>query len=145
MGAIMTKENFTELLEYNAKTGVFRWKRNGKEAGFESHGYTRIKVKGKRYFAHRLAWLFTYGDWPENEIDHINRIKNDNRISNLRAVTHQENHHNKGAKRNNTSGAVGVVKRGKKYEAKIQRWKKYKHIGYFDTFEEAVAARAKYD
>ena len=81
------------LLTYDKDTGVFR--RNTSSGGQEigsiagtisKYGYIRIRIKNKAYFAHRLAWLYEYGVWPENEIDHINGEKSDNRLINLRKV-----------------------------------------------------------
>lgn len=93
-------EHFSSQLRYEPDTGKFYWlvsgrgqtKRAGAEAGSKSsNGYTQLKYGGKVYLAHRLAWLFYYGEWPVNEIDHINRGKRDNRISNLREATRAQN------------------------------------------------------
>lgn len=77
------------------------WKQN-------SLGYVQIKISGKLYHAHRLAWLYVYGYMPEKEIDHINRIRDDNRIANLREATSQLNSLNTGIYKNNTSGSKGI-------------------------------------
>jgi hypothetical protein len=100
----MTQEELHKLLEYNLETGEFFWKisvakkiKPGKKAGqvCKIHGYETIGIKGKNYKSHRLAWMYVYGKWPEIEIDHINRIKTDNRICNLRDVTRSINNLNR--------------------------------------------------
>lgn len=96
----MTQQQLKEILHYNPNTGAFTWKicprksiKEGSIAGRLSR-YIQIQYKGKKYYAHRLAWLYMYGKLPKNQIDHINRDKTDNRISNLRDVTHFENQQN---------------------------------------------------
>lgn len=113
----LTAARLRELLDYSATTGVFRWRvaTSGKRevggvAGCqERSGYLKIGVDGKLYFAHRLAWLHHYGEWPDPAIDHINGIRTDNRIVNLRAVGPDINSQNRrSANRGNTSGLLGV-------------------------------------
>ena len=110
----------------------------------DKYGYSIIEVNRKSYKAHRIAWLLTYGSWPEDQIDHINGNGLDNRLENLRAVSNGENLRNKKIYKNNTSGTLGVSfdKRCQNYQAKIMINKKYKHLGYFKNKEEAIAARA---
>lgn len=100
--ADLTPERLRELLEYDPETGKFTWLRNrafkalgGTHAGYlNSNGYLRITVDDVSYAAHRLAWLYVHGRWPDKTIDHINRNKQDNRIANLRDVTHSEQNYN---------------------------------------------------
>lgn len=89
----LTSESLKLALNYDSKTGLFTNVENGKLCGCDSnsHGYISIGVYGKRHLAHRLAWLYVYGEFPKNQIDHINRVKTDNRIENLRDVTSAEN------------------------------------------------------
>lgn len=110
---------------------------------FDKHGYTHIMFKAKDYLAHRLAWLLTYGKWPDNDIDHIDGNPGNNRLVNLRYVTHQENMHNQQKPRiSSTSGFLGVswYKTTQKWLACIRLDSKAKHIGYYDTAEEASVA-----
>ena len=97
----MKSSYIKELLDYDKSTGEFTWicKRRGaskkKLAGTKTKiGYTMIMIDGKYYLAHRLAWLYVYGEMPKLSIDHINGKKDDNRIKNLREVTILENQHN---------------------------------------------------
>jgi len=81
------KEHFT----YN-KDGTFnRNDRKNANGSYDHYGYLIIKIKGKQYKAHRLVYLYFNGKFPKNEIDHINRIRSDNKIENLRDVTRQQN------------------------------------------------------
>lgn len=153
---MLTHAELLELLDYDLETGKFYWRRDkkgsgakvGKQAGnvHKLYGYRRIKLNGVAYRAHRLAWLYVYGTWPEQEIDHINGDRDDNRIINLRDVDHTTNCQNKnGPTRHNKSGFLGVSYQEtrtspKKYQAKIRRGDKTHHIGYFLTPEEAHEA-----
>jgi hypothetical protein len=156
-----------ELLDYNPTTGVLTWRylpsinkvnriRNmqfaGKIAGSTAnHGYIRISVDRTQYLAHRLAWIWMYGFNPDPEIDHINRIVGDNRISNLRLVNNLEQVLNRKISVRNTSGHLGVsfYKASGKWCAQICRGWVKKHIGFFETKEQASeayqAAVRKYD
>jgi hypothetical protein len=141
-----------EALEYDPSTGVFRWRDGYQHGGAKGKavagsknaaGYTVILLKSKRYFAHRLAWLYVYGALPTSEVDHVNMVKSDNRIANLRLASRAQNAANSKAQKNNKSGFVGVTfhSRYRKYQAGIQvRGKKF-FLGYFDTAEDAGAAR----
>jgi hypothetical protein len=116
------------IFSYNPETGVFtRLKARGAQrAGtvpgrLNEEGYIKIKINGKEYGAHRLAWLYVYGEWPSLFIDHINRAKADNRIQNLRDVSRSENGRNRGEPLNNVSGKSGVhwVERNKRWCARV--------------------------
>lgn len=146
----LTAERIRELLDYDPNTGIFTWriKRSGTAlagsvAGWmRPDGYLVISIDDKPYKAHRLAWLLATGKWPTRAIDHINQIKGDNRICNLREVNASESCQNRPLFRNNTSGFRGVS-----WHKKVGRWFAYiKHLGkrhflgYFDTPEEASAA-----
>ena len=147
----MTQEELKELVSYVPETGLFvRLKRTsnrievGQSAGWkDAYGYLNISLHGKKWKAHRLAWLYVYGDFPKQEIDHINGIKDDNRISNLRDVNRLTNELNKGKQANNTSGFKGVSlqKQSGKWEAYICCNGKKKSLGVYATPEIASKAR----
>jgi len=151
----MNQIELKEKLFYNPATGDFFWKegqhnhvKKGQLAGYirTSHTgtpYRIIKINNQNYRAHKLAWLYMTGDWPKHEIDHKNRIGDDNRIKNLRDVTASQNALNRKVKSNNTTGFSGIEKRGKKWRAIITTNKKRKYLGTFDTKDEAQRARKK--
>ena len=139
-----------EILEYQPETGLFFWKKGiqgiikGSKAGHLSKdGYVDIRIKKRLYPAHRLAWLMMTGNWPDNFIDHINRIKSDNRFVNLREATKAENAQNTDLPSNNTSGYKGVVwhKPNKNWCAQIFINKKHIHLGSFENLQDAINAR----
>lgn len=108
----------------------------------DNNGYKRITINKKKYYAHRLAWLFEKGTIPNGkEIDHVNRNKQDNRIINLRVVTSIENCRNKGLIKSNISGTTGVSLSGKKWRASIQVNYKSYELGCFTNKLEAIRAR----
>lgn len=124
----LTQDFLKEILFYNPRTGAFSWLcskafriRPGDIAGTFKHGYVRITIDGEKYPAYRLAWLWFYGEWPEDQIDHINRVRYDNRISNLRDVSNATNSKNRNISIRNTSGSTGVYwrKDAKKWRSNI--------------------------
>lgn len=119
------------MLRYDPETGEF-WRKTG---SVWLNRKVRVKVRQKGYFAHRLAWFMMTGEWPKNEIDHINKDSLDNRWANLREATHQENCQNRRFSRSK-SGVHGVGLHNGKWRARING----DHIGYFKTVEEASAA-----
>ena len=106
------------------------------------NGYIYFRITGIQYLAHRVAWLISTGDWPKDEIDHINGVSSDNRIANLRGATRDQNRENLCSKRVSLSGLTGASWNSKrqKYLARIVVAKRPIHIGYFDTAAEAQAA-----
>lgn len=145
----LTQEKLKELLSYDPDSGLFTRKKKGRGARcmvgdvagtVGSKGYVSIKVLNYRYQAHRLAWIYVYGVWPEDQVDHINGIKHDNRISNLRGVTNSQNQMNTGLMKSNKSGFKGVYfkKDRNKWQAKITVNKKHIFLGYFDDAESAA-------
>ena len=149
---MLTHEMLLEVLDYNQETGIFIWKIGcrwcGNKVGYvaryiNANGYIVIQVGGKKYLAHRLAWLYMKGEWPSSQIDHINGVRDDNRLINLRDVTSAENGQNqRKAHSSNTTGFLGVRfhKATKKFRAQITLDGKTRHLGTFHTPEIAHAA-----
>jgi len=154
----LTQERLKEVLSYSPDSGVFVWIKNrfgvivGRVAGNVSgnRGYRRIKIDGRLYLAHRLAWLYMHGEWPKDEIDHINISRDDNRICNLREATRLQNSRNKKLRSDNSTGMKGVYWHGqsKKWQASAGLDGKLIYLGLFDDYELAdlVASefRSKY-
>lgn len=166
---MITQELLKSILIYNPSTGVFRWKKRDRrffksDSSFKSwntkysgsvagapfaenkrNKYIQIGVMGRPYLAHRLAWLYVHGAWPENDIDHINGDGRDNRIKNLRSVTRLENLRNQRLRPNNKSGQTGVcwIKKSKKWKAAIKVSGKTIYLGLFNCYEDAVRVRLK--
>lgn len=151
----ITQGLLKKLLNYDPKTGIFIWKEIhsksrhvsvGDEAGsIRSDKYSAIKLFGKAYLAHRLAWLYMTGEWPINDIDHINLVRNDNRIANLRLATKAENMRNRPIYKNNTSGAKGVVfVNGTRWRVRVSYNGKKIHLGYFTSLKLAKEAYQKF-
>ena len=107
-----------------------------------SNGYLTIFCNGFRYAAHRLAWLYVHGEWPPAHIDHINGIRTDNRISNLRSVTASVNAQNmRRAMKNSKTGVLGVTKCGNRFKAQLAIPRgSNKYLGLFKTIGEAQQA-----
>jgi len=150
MVELLSQAQLRDILEYNPETGVFRWLKAtaqrvkiGDVAGTPIRGYTIIKINNKQHCAHRLVWLHVYGVWPEDQIDHINHDRSDNRMANLREVTRKENSKNRVLNINSKSGICGVnwVNRENKWRARIKSDKKDVYLGYFTDKFEAICAR----
>ena len=150
------REAAMQALRYDPETGDFTWqiKTHGmggqiypgdKAGNLNDQGYRIVGYKGKQYRAHRLAWLFMTGDWPEKgmDIDHINSDRDDNRWSNLRLATRSQNNRNGGITAANKSGCRGVsiVKRTGKWHARIKHEGKIIILGDYADINEAIAAR----
>lgn len=158
----LTQKYLKSILDYNSVTGVFTWRQrpidhfknshrqniwNSKHSGTVAGsmtplGYWRITINNKSYRAHRIAWLYTYGRWPKDQIDHIDGNKLNNRIDNLRKANNSENNRNVGLKKTNKSGHKGVSwnNRDKKWQAYIGVNGRNKSLGSYDSAQEASEA-----
>ena len=148
---MLTQEYLKSILSYDQESGIFTWIKcnkywlNGTNAGTICKGYVRININGKLYFAHRLAWLYVYGEFPNENIDHINMVRNDNRLENLREATFTQNGYNRLKLSNNKTGYKGVslIKNGK-YKAQSFLNGNLVYLGIFKTPEEASTAYKLY-
>jgi hypothetical protein len=148
--SIIDRNKLMSALRYDQQTGLFERiiSIGGKAAGTiagtpTADGYIKIRYGGKRYFAHRLAWFYVYGEFPKHDIDHINGIRSDNRISNLRDVSNIVNSQNRKKPRSGkAAGNIGVdwKANAKKWRARIVCEGKPIHIGYFSSHEAAYDA-----
>ena len=144
----ITHKQLTTLLHYDPETGIFTqkmrwWNREpgDRVGGMTPQGYWYVGVGGKQYPAHRLAWFYVYGEWPTDDIDHINRVRDDNRWCNLRATTRSKNLHN--SPRRKASGVKGVYwsNRDKSWRASIDVDYVKHNLGSFKDEQDAISAR----
>lgn len=148
--AAVTEKRLRELLHYDPETGIFTRivGKGGKPSGSVSGkktlgGYWQIKVDHISYRAHRLAWLYVYGKWPANMIDHIDGNPLNNSISNLRDVTRSVNVQNvKRARANNKLGLLGVSRNRNKFQAAIKTEDGKRH--YLGTYQTPELAHEAY-
>ncbi len=155
---MLTSARLKELLHYDPDTGVFTWLPTvrhcykGKVAGTilklknTLTSYIHIKVDGRLYLAHRLAFLYVHGRFPDGPLDHRGCDGLDNRIDNLRECSHGQNIQNIGCRKDNTSGVKGVALHGKsgKWVAYVNHCSKRYYLGLFKTIAEAEeVVRAK--
>ena len=149
----LKQDRLKELLGYDPETGLFTWKvtrggtaRAGTLAGTlcKQRGYFQISIDNRLHQSHRLAWFYTHGVWPD-ELDHINRVRTDNRLENLREVTSSQNNQNASLRSNNTSGFKGVsfCSRTGRWRAQIRVDGKGRDLGRHRTPEEAFEAYRK--
>lgn len=147
----ISQEGLKELLNYDPLSGVFSWRcsvtnsvRTGQQAGsLHSSGYRNLQLNLKTYREHKLVWLYVYGTYPTDNLDHINGIRNDNRITNLRLATRSQNSCNRGKGSNNSTGFKGVTPVNDKYRARVASCKKYFNLGTFPSAELAHQAYCK--
>jgi hypothetical protein len=145
---MINHEYLKEILLYHPETGIFTWKvkkskktKIGSVAGTNNAGYVHIRIDEKKHFAHRLAWFYQTGSVAPYMIDHINGNKSDNRWTNLRRATRNENSRNRSRSKTNTSGFKGVCwdKKAGKWKAAICVNNVSYHLGYFESPREASA------
>lgn len=162
-----TPDLLRQLLRYEPETGKLYWRErpsslfqnlyrsaegcaanwNSRWAGREAltcrmpNGHLQGRIDYGSFLAHRVAWAIYYGEWPEDHIDHINHDPADNRIENLRVVTHAENHRNLSRRADNSSGVTGVQRVGNVWVASIKHGGKRIYLGRFSQLDEAAAVR----
>lgn len=156
MKKLITLEQLHNLLHYDPETGVFTWRTTNKyrreikvgdRAGYaDAKGYWLHRVNGATYLAHRLAWFYVHGEWPPHQVDHINGIRDDNRISNLRLATRTQNARNRALRSDNTSGHAGIHfdKRDKNWRVQSSLNGRNAYVGIFATLDEAITAREQF-
>lgn len=146
---MLTHDTLLDLLDYNKDTGLFTWKQHrgrvtrGSPAGsINDKGYLQIRVNGKIYLAHRLAWFYENMELlpPSKVIDHINRNPLDNRLTNLRVVTQAENLRNRVDSKTQTNITYIKFVTNSKFHVQLGNKFKRKWVGTFKTIEEACIA-----
>lgn len=142
-------ERLRRIFVYHQDTGALEWnvsrgsiKKGAPAASKNSGGYLDVRIDGNLIKVHRVAWAIVYGYWPSHEIDHINGIRTDNRLCNLRKASKYENMQNQKIRKSSKSGYKGVsfYSRKKMWRACITVNKKFVHIGFFEKPEQAHAA-----
>jgi len=146
---ILPLEQLQRLFRYDPNTGHLHWVATGKgrikkkPAGtIVKAGYVGVMIDGKRHYVHRIAWALHYGNHPSDQLDHINGIKTDNRICNLREATNAQNGKNIAARSNNQSGYVGVYFKSNAWASYIKVNHRQIYLGRFKDKNDAVAARS---
>lgn len=152
---MLTQEKLKDILWYEKDTGEFIWKVDYSNvsrfdtAGYvDDKGYRKIEINHKPYFAHRLAWLYEYGEFPNGVVDHIDRNPSNNAISNLRIATRSQNAFNRPASKNNKLKRKNIYERKGKFMVQLRVNYKLMHFGTFEDLElaelVAIEAREKY-
>lgn len=147
----LTQARLRELLHYDPDTGLFTWrvdrppraKAGDSPQSPTKRGYLRASIAGRLHYLHRLAWLYVHGVWPTGVIDHVNGNPSDNRIENLRDVSHAVNLQNlRKARSDSTTGLIGAQPAGAtgRYVARIYVDNRNLSLGRFDSAEEAHSA-----
>jgi hypothetical protein len=146
---MLTQEKLKEMLSYCPITGQFKWKKKigkritvGNIAGCSNQdGYIQISIEKKIYAGHRLAWFYTHGEWPKQQVDHIDGNRSNNAIANLRDVSSSDNRCNQARHRAGNLPGVSWHKLHCKWMARTRTTNGVrKHLGWFITQEEAEQA-----
>ena len=142
MREALTHARLLEVLFYDKQTGVFTRKASGRVVGSDNgNGYLKISIDDTQHRAHRLAMYYVTGEWPTDQVDHIDGNRSNNVWVNLRQLNGQENTHNqRGPHKTGTTGFLGVRAHKGRFHAVIAVDRKRKHLGTFDTAESAHAA-----
>lgn len=152
-------EKFARNLYYREETGELFWRLRdptkrydksfntrfgGKKVTYNNgDGYIKVRLDGKLYYAHRVAWLLSYGEWPRGELDHVNGKRSDNKIENLRLVSSSDNKKNMKLRKDSSSGVYGVGwhKQSGKWHPRIKVNGRNKSLGLYESFDDAVKVR----
>lgn len=144
---MISRSRVLELVSYNRSTGEIirnnargRAKKGNVAGHLNERGYRIICLDRKKYRAHHLVWLIEYGEWPLEEIDHINHVTDDNRICNLRAANRSQNTANRRIQKNSTTGFKGVFRKGNHFRSQITVRGKFIWLGSFSSKSEARSA-----
>lgn len=148
----MTAERLRKVLNYNPHTGQFTWLvRTARRIHIgdspnckNRDGYIQVSIDNKRYLVHRLVWLYVYDEWPLFQLDHVNGIRDDNRLCNLRSVTNSQNQQNRrGARCDSRTNVIGVtwVEKRQCWRAHLMLNRKYMLKSYHKKIEDAIASR----
>jgi hypothetical protein len=157
----MDQKYLSEAFSYDPENGTLIWKRRpinhfadsmragqwntkyaGREAGsIDGSGYKMVRIAGGAFACHRLIWILVHGHLPASLIDHINGIRSDNRLINLREADYAQNGANSKRPTNNKTGHRGISKRRERWRSQIRHCGVIHHLGYFSTIEEAIEAR----
>jgi hypothetical protein len=143
-GRLFWRERARKMFSSDRAFGMWNSRYANKDAGHvDDKGYVMVKIRPFKIRAHRIAWAMYFDRWPDEEIDHINGYKQDNRIINLRDVSKSKNQRNAAKRKHNTSGhnGVGWNKGRGKWVAYIKRDGKQVHLGLFGDIGDAIAAR----
>lgn len=143
--AMLTLEEARLLFRYDPETGgliMLTGKRRGHPVKARLGRYLAVKFQGKQFVAHRVIWLLVHGEWPPFLLDHKDGDGTNNRLSNLRLATPQQNMSNMRVCKRNTTGIKGVSTKGNKFIASIYYNYRKKHLGMFETKELAAKAYA---
>ncbi len=142
---MLTQERLRELLSYDPETGAWRCRPTGRVVGYADHGYLRIIIDGRKYYAHRLAFLYMTGELPPQGVDHKDTDGLNNKWNNLRLATKSQNGANRSHQKTNRCGVKGVsfCSFTGRWRADIRSDGKTINLGRFDSIESASEAYAR--
>ena len=144
---MLTQSELKMFLHYDPETGVFTWIKGrrghwgNRPAGYVTkRDYVRIKIKQVEYQSQNLVWLYVYGRWPDDVVDHKDHNPSNNKLNNLREATNSQNGANKRVQKDNKLGLKGACRVGDKYQAQLKKNGKTIYLGLFETAELAHQA-----
>lgn len=148
---MISQDKLKEFLDYDPDTGELTWKKkpskkvakNSRAGSLSKDGYRHVIFSGKKYPEHRLIWFYVHGEFPKEQIDHINHKRDDNRLCNLREVTHSENARNRTKNKSSKVQEVGIwfCKKRQRYIAEITLNQKKVYQRSFENIDDAIQAR----